>query len=79
MEAAHRVCAERGDQSQQQIEARRLRREDVLAELLPVLERVDAREVDALVVVGVRTGEPAEQRRLRADKGDERKRLREPC
>ena len=44
--------------------ARRLRREDVLAQTLPVLERVDAREVDALVVVGVGADEAAEQEHL---------------
>ncbi len=44
--------------------AGRLRREDVLAQALAVLERIDAREVDALVVVGVGADEAAEQERL---------------
>ena len=57
----------------------RLRREDVLAEPLPVLERVDARQVDALVVVGVGADEPPEEERLRDDEDGERERLREPC
>ena len=67
VEAAHRVGAGDRDQPQQQVPAGRLRREDVLAQPLPVLERVDAREVDALVEVGVGADEAAEQERLRDD------------
>ena len=67
VEAADGVGSGERDQPQQEVEAGRLRCEDVLAELLPVLESVDARQVDALVVVGVGADEPAEEQRLRDD------------
>ena len=76
MEPAHGVGAGEGDQAQEEVEDRRLRGEDVLAELLSVLERADAREVDAFVVVGVGPDEPAEEQRLRCDEERERKALR---
>ena len=72
LEAAHRVGARERDQPQEEVEDRRLRREDVLAEPLPVLERVDARQIDALVVVGVAADEPPEEQRLRRDEHRER-------
>jgi hypothetical protein len=44
-----------------------------------VLERVDAGQVDALVVVGVGADEAAEQRRLPSDERYEGERLRGAC
>ncbi len=75
VEAAHRVGACQRDQPQEEVPARRLGREDVLAEPLPVLQRVDARQVHALVVVGPVADEPPEERGLSRDENREREAL----
>jgi hypothetical protein len=67
VEAADRVGPCERDQAEQQVPAGRLRGKDVLAEPLAVLERVDAGQVDALVVVGVAADEAPEEQCLRRD------------
>ena len=47
----HGTSGEQADRPEEEVEPGRLRGEDVAAELLPVAERVEARQIDALVVV----------------------------
>ena len=67
----HRAAGQRRREPEEQVEAGRLRREHVLAELLAAGQRVRAREVDALVVVRSRVEAPREEQRGGGEKADE--------
>ncbi len=72
------VARQQGQSLQQDVEAGRLRRVDVRSQLLPVAERVEGGEIDALVVVRGRLHAPDVDERRDSEQPGQPERLAKP-